>query len=92
MGDMSSLYSEDAAPKKQEATPSDKEQSQEDENSETAIVPTKMLEGAKEGEEVVFKVVKIYDDEAEIAYAPAKPSEKPSMSENDELDALGKEY
>lgn len=42
---------------------------------ETTLIPKSLLAGKdlKPGDEVVLKIVKLYDDQAEVEYAPAKP-------------------
>lgn len=63
----------------------------------TAVVDNKVLMGAdgrppKEGDEIVVRVVKVYGDESEIEYAPAKGGEKPTppseMTANQEFDSM----
>lgn len=65
------------SPEPESETETTDEETAESEN--TAIVPNKVLIGAdgkppKEGDEIVVQVVKVYGDEAEVRYAPAKPS------------------
>lgn len=65
------------SPEPESDTETTDEETAESEN--TAIVPNKVLIGAdgkppKEGDEIVVQVVKVYGDEAEVRYAPAKPS------------------
>jgi hypothetical protein len=61
---------------------------------ETALLPKSILAGKefKLGEEVVLKIVKIYEDEVEVAYAKgedSKESEHPEMDEaNSEMDKM----
>lgn len=45
------------------------------EGGETALIPKSLLAGKefKPGEEVVLKIVHIFDDEVEVQYAPEKP-------------------
>ena len=62
----------------------------------TALVPNKVLmapggEMPKEGDEIVLQVVKVYGDEAEVRYAPAKktsPDEGPMSGAEGEIDAM----
>lgn len=94
--EMDSLYAsgepEAAAP---EAKPEGEKEELEESN--TAIVPMKLLQGKggepiKEGEEIVVKAVKVYGDEVEIAYSETKPGaigggEKSADQELDEMSA-----
>lgn len=57
---------------------------------ESAIVPTKILAGAKEGDTVTLKVVKLYGDEAEITALPGKSTQTKSEID-EEIDALASE-
>ena len=59
-----------------ESTTTDEETA---ESENTAILPNKVLmapggEMPKEGDEIVLQVVKVYGDEAEVRYAPKKPT------------------
>lgn len=56
---------------------------------ETALLPKSMFAGKEinPGDEFVFKVVRLYEDEVEIEYAPEKPHDeemegKPAMQES----------
>lgn len=71
---------------------------EEQEETNTAIVPLKVLTGPsteplKKGDEVVLKVVEVYGDEAEVAYSTTKPTEigageeKTPEAEIDEMDS-----
>lgn len=92
---MDSLYASGeptgGEPKKPETPEEDK-----DETENTALVPMKVLQGAhpdpvKEGDEVVLKVVKVYGDEAEVAYSETPPGEIGKSEDADaELDAMDK--
>jgi hypothetical protein len=55
---------------------------------ETALLPKSILGGKdfKPGEEVVLKIVRMHDDEVEVAYAPAKPGEGEEHGESSEMD------
>lgn len=63
------------------------------EGGETALLPKSILAGKEfqPGEEVVLKVVHIYDDEVEVEYAPEKP-ETPmgpeAMSADEEIEGM----
>lgn len=65
----------------------------EDEGGETALLPKSILAGKdfQPGEEVVLKVVHIYDDEVEVEYAPEKPETPASpeaMSADEEIEGM----
>lgn len=94
MGEMDSLYGGAEGSEKEEASETT-DQEKEEETANTAVVPVKVLMGStteplKEGEEVVVKVVKVYGDEAEIAYSTTKPGEIPEYgkTDNDEIDQM----
>lgn len=59
----------------------------------TALLPTSALgKGVKVGDSISIKVVKIYDDEAEVEISPSKPQpETEEMSVGNELAALDEE-
>lgn len=67
-----------------------------EQNQHSALVPNSVLTGPdgkapKAGDEIVLKVVKVYGDEAEVAYAPAKKpgaSEGPMSSADEEIEAM----
>lgn len=93
-GEMDSLYAS-GEPQTKEPAAASEEKGEELEESNTAIVPMKLLQGKssepiKEGEEIVVKAVKVYGDEVEIAYSETKPSaigggEKSADQEIDEM-------
>lgn len=59
----------------------------------TALIPTSALgKSAKIGDTITLKVVKIYDDEAEvrISSGKTKTTTEETMSADDELDAMEK--
>lgn len=96
---MDSLYGEDSGGDKGGGSPPDSiDQEEQQDMASSAIVPLKVLTGKdgkppKEGDEIVVKVGKIYnDDEAEIRYAPAKGggSEDEGMSADEEIDSMDK--
>lgn len=67
----------------------------EDEGGSTALIPKSLLAGKefKVGEEVILKIVHMYEDEVEVEYAPEKPEGEDNQtgaeqSANDELDAM----
>jgi len=62
---------------------------EEDDNMPTALIPKSLLAGKdfKPGDEIVFKIVHLYDDEAEIAYATEKKS-KDDSGESDRGDEM----
>lgn len=51
----------------------------------TALIPKSLLAGKdfKPGEEIVFKIVHLYDDEVEIEYASSSKKEKDESSDSD---------
>ena len=94
---MDELYGEsDTKPKDGKKSVDDQEK---EEMATTAIVPLKMLQGKddeppKEGTECTVKIVKVYDDEAEIAWIPKKGGESEEVgetpdSEIDKMDSPG---
>lgn len=88
-----SLYSEsNSKPKGQQKSVDEQEK---EEMATTAIVPLKMLQGKddeppKEGTECTIKIVKVYDDEAEISWVPKKggASEESGESPDSEIDKM----
>jgi len=66
---------------------------EETEGGETALIPKSLL-GAKEfspGDEVVLKIVQIYEDEVEVQYATEGPPEEESstmMDAESEMDQM----
>ena len=59
----------------------------------TALIPTSALGGkVKAGDTVTIRVVKIYDDEAEVEISSASEKSKPeAMSSDMELEAMAEE-
>lgn len=57
------------------------------EGGESALIPKSLLMGKEfnPGDEVVLKIVHIYEDEVEVQYAPEEPKEE-GHSEMDEAD------
>lgn len=75
--EMDSLYSEEKG--KGEDTES-VDQEEQEQMERTAMVPLKVLQGkgsepVKEGDEVVLKVLKVHDTQAEVAYSETDPEE-----------------
>ena len=65
------------------------------ESQNSAVVSNKVLVGPdgqapKEGDEITLKVIKVYGDECEVAYAtePTGPGEGPMSGVNTEIDAM----
>lgn len=57
----------------------------------TALIPTSALgKGAKIGDTITLKVVKLYDDEAEVQISSGKTPTQETQSADDELDAMEK--
>ena len=78
-----------------ESVPHDDKDGMEDKDEgETALIPKALLAGKdfKPGEEVVFKVVHLFEDEVEISYSNGKekPEEKPKSQMEQSGDALEK--
>ena len=69
------------------------EAQEETEGGETALIPKSLL-GAKEfspGDEVVLKIVQIYEDEVEVQYATEEPPEEepsPMMDAESQMDQM----
>lgn len=92
------MPSEDLYPPSGGTGPPDKgeaaDHSEADESSEqTALLPKSILAGKdfKPGEEVVLKIVRIHDDEVEVAYATEKPeteNKSEGMSADEEIDSM----
>lgn len=83
-------YDEEAASMEalEEAAPEE-----ETEGGETALIPKSLL-GAEElspGDEVVLKIVRIYEDEVEVQYATGEPpaeESSPMMDAESEMDQM----
>ena len=63
------------------------------EGGETALIPKSLLMGKEfnPGDEVVLKIVHIYEDEVEVQYASEEPEEKdhsPMMEADEEMDKM----
>lgn len=75
-----------------EPTPRESEEGEHKEEGETALLPRTILQGKdfKPGEEVVLKIVRIMDDQIEVAYATGeeKGGEASGPSANEEIDAM----
>lgn len=58
----------------------------------TALLPKSILAGKEfnVGDEVILKIVHMYDDEIEVEYATGKPPEK-EMTSGEELDMMDRE-
>lgn len=77
--EMDSLYSEGEGGKGEEAKES-VDQEEQEQMQQSAMVPLKVLQGKstepiKEGDEVVLKVLKVHDTQAEVAYSETPPGE-----------------
>ncbi len=95
--EMDDLYAS-GEPKAKGAKPESVDQEEAEESENTAIVPTKVLQGKhpeppKEGDEIVLKVVKVYGDETEVAYSetPAGEIGKEGPSADEEIDSMEKQ-
>lgn len=83
----------------EEQKPGESQESPEQEDKEqegqepTAVLPKSILMGKdfKPGEEVVLKIVRIHDDQVEVAYAPEKGKEGEGEGEMAEAPAPGPE-
>lgn len=76
--EMDSLYSEEGGKGEEDKESIDQEEQESME--QTAMVPLKVLQGKstepiKEGDEVVLKVLKVHDTQAEVAYSETPPGE-----------------
>jgi len=58
----------------------------EEPEEKTALIPKSLLMGKdfKPGEEVIFKIVHLYEDEVEIAYATEEKKDKSEMDKADD--------
>ena len=75
--EMDSLYAGDSQREENRETVDDESA---EESAGKAVVPLKVLQGKhpeapKEGDEIVVKVVRVFGDEAEIAYSETPPEE-----------------
>ncbi len=80
-----SYYPEDQSD--EAAEPAGHDESKENEyGSESALIPKALLAGKdfKPGDEVVFKIVHMYEDEVEIEYSTGPDEKKESKSTMDE--------
>lgn len=88
--EMDSLYGESETKPKEK--PESVDQEEREQMATTAIVPLKLLspegEPLKKGDEIVVKVQEVYDDEAEIAYAPKKGGGGGEKSADEEIDGM----
>lgn len=84
--EMDSLYSEE-----EPDSSTDKSDTKEESEVEghTELISSKLINGkeVKKGDRIVLTVVKSYGEDIEVKYGSEK-SEKPDMSEDEELDAL----
>lgn len=73
----------------QESKPETKDENPE---TETALLPKSILAGKKfeVGEEVVFKIVHMYEDEVEVQYATGKEDEKSKSAMDESMDDMDK--
>lgn len=84
----------DAAPSEAQAEPMEKPESEE--GDQTALIPKTLFAGKdfKVGDEIVLKIVHLYEDEAEVEYAsePSKEEKPKSTMEEAEggLDRMAK--
>lgn len=64
------------------AKPSNTPESAESEDSgETAVLPKSICPGMKPGDEMVLKIVRVHDDQYEVAYAPEPKGESEESPE-----------
>ncbi len=75
--EMDSLYGEEGGKGEQKESVDQEEQEQ---MQQTGMLPLKVLQGkdgepVKEGDEVVVKVLKVHDTQAEVAYSTTSPGE-----------------
>lgn len=84
--ELDSLYSEEEPDSSAKPSGSTKEPEVEE---HTELISSKLIKDkeVKKGDRIVLTVVKSYGNEVEVKYGSEK-SEKPDMSEDEELDAL----
>ncbi len=92
---MDSMYPSEGGETPAEETPPETIDEEEAENaSKTALIPKTMLPNCKVGDIERVRVVADHGDELElepVGYSDKK-KEKSAMSDDEELDAMGKEY
>lgn len=66
------LYSDGAAA----AAPAAEKPEESEDSGETALLPKSICPGMNPGEEMVLKIVKVHDDQYEVAYAPEPEKEE----------------
>lgn len=94
-----SYYPDDSEPKEMDPEKDDGGSGMEEGGVQTALIPKSLLMGKEfnPGDEVVFEVVHLYEDEVEIKYATGEDKEhkkkEPGTMEasEDELDMMAKE-
>lgn len=76
----------DDLPAEDAAEPEAKEMEGEESAETTALLPKSILAGKdfKPGDRVILRVVHLYDDEVEVAYAKEEPKPKKSMMDESE--------
>lgn len=81
----SEMYDE-SGPSSSQSTMENKPKDKEESEGTTALLPKSILAGKefKPGEEVVLKIVHIYDDDVEVEYATGKEDEEKGEGEHDE--------
>lgn len=79
------MYSDDPEQGSEPKSP----QKDEEYSGETTLVPSSLCPGMKVGDEMVVKIVRIMDDQYEIAYAPEKGKSGPA-EESEPAPASGK--
>ena len=91
---MDSMYpSDEGEMPPEKAPPETIDEEAAEEASNTALVPKAMLSGFKVGEIVKMRVAADHGDELELeTVTSSKETSKPTMSADEELDSMSKEY
>ena len=90
---MDDMYPSDEGMPPEKETPDTIDEEAAEEASNTALVPKAMLSGFKIGEIVKMRVAADHGDELELeAVSSSKETSKPTMSADEELDSMSKEY
>lgn len=89
-------YYPDSDPMKPDPEKDDGGSGAEEGGVQTALIPKSLLMGKEfnPGDEVVLKIVHLYEDEVEVEYAPEKKEEKEGMDDmhpEDQLDTMAHE-
>lgn len=85
-------YPEDQTDTTADTDSDDSGKGKDDYGSESALIPKALLAGKdfKPGDEVVFKIVHMYEDEAEIAYSDGKDDSEGKSTMDESMDKMDK--